>query len=156
MPPGTTIRKFIDALRSRETHFTEVADAIFRNPGPLASAPAASAAWAEFQNSGALGDLNTPLLAQKSPAVAAFLQTRGMSPAEVAHIDKWDNGLKERIRDRLFRAIRDNEPIKFYWELYGDAQESADIGDSTITFRSPQTGVRIVSAAVSGDVEIEK
>lgn len=150
MPPGTTIRKFIDALQSRETHFTQVADNLFQNPGNLPNSEAQ--AWAEFQQPNAL---NTPL-ATNSPNIATFLQRRGMTPKELAHIDKWDDGEKERLRSRLASAITNNEAIKFHWELYGAAKESAEITDHTIIFRSPQRGVRIGPAGASGEVEIDK
>ena len=151
MPPLTTIRKFIDALQSRETHFTEVADEIFRNPGGAPNLPRGGGAWIEFQRANAL---NTPLR-QTSPDITAFLEGRGMSAAEVAHIDRWENGLKERLRARLARAISNNESaMKFYWELHREPKEDADIGDHTIVFKSPQRNLRIVSADLSGEVEI--
>lgn len=151
MPPATTILRFIEALQKRETHFTDVADAIFSNPGNVPNLPRGAAAWAQFQQANAL---NRPL-SQTSPDIAAFLADQGMTPAELNHIDSWDNGLKERLRDRLARAIRDNEsPMKFYWELHGRPREDADIEDHSIVFKSPQRTVRITSAGVSGDVEI--
>ena len=151
MPPATTIRRFLEALQRRETHFTEVANGIFSTPGTAPNLPLGGPAWAEFQNANAL---NSPL-ATNSPDVAAFLLGRGMSPKELDHIDRWDNGLKERLRARLATAISGREPaMKFYWELHGRPREDADIEDHTIVFKSPQRGVRIVSADVSGEVEI--
>ena len=151
MPPATTIKKFIEALRRRETHFTEVADGIFSNPGNAPNLPRGGPAWAQFQRPNAL---NAPLR-QTSPDIAAFLLGRGMTAAELDHIDRWDNGLKERLRARLATAISGREPaMKFYWELHGRPREDADIEDHTIVFKSPQRGVRIVSADVSGEVEI--
>ena len=155
MPPLTSIRKFVDALQSRETHFTQVADGVFSDPGnvPNLDPPLGGQAWAQFQRPNAL---DTPLR-RTSPNVAAFLQRRNMSTAELDHIDKWDNGLKETLRARLAKAISTNElAVKFHWELYGGDRESAEITDHTIIFRSPQRGVKIVSTDTSGEVEIEK
>ncbi len=149
MPPGTTILRFIEALQSRETHFTDVADAIFSNPGNVPNLPRGAAAWAQFQRANAL---NRPL-SQTSPDIAAFLADQGMTPAELNHIDSWDNGLKERLRARLATAISGREPaMKFYWELHGDPREDADITDHTIVFKSPKASVRIVPPG--GEVEI--
>jgi len=151
MPPATSIRKFIEALQNRETHFTEVADAIFSNPGNVPNLPLGAAAWAQFQQRNSLNDD----LRQTSPDIAAFLADQGMTPAELDHIDRWDNGLKERLRARLATAISGREPaMKFYWELHGRPREDADIEDHTIVFKSPQRGVRITSADVSGEVEL--
>jgi len=151
MPPGTTIRKFIEALQRRETHFTEVADGIFANPGNAPNLPLGGPAWAEFQQANAL---DRPLRTT-SPSIAAFLEDREMTPAELDHIDRWDNALKERLRARLATAISGREPaMKFYWELHGRPREEADIEDHTIVFKSPQRGVRITSEDVSGEVEI--
>ncbi len=150
MPPGTTIRTFIEALQNRETHFTEVADAIFSNPGNVPNLPRGAAAWAQFQQANAL---NRPLR-QTSADIAEFLVDRGMTQAEVNHIDKWDDSLKETLRGRLAKAIRDNEPaMKFYWELHGGANEDADIQDHSIVFKSPKEGVTLVPP---GEVVIDK
>src|SRR3990170_6944554 len=149
MPPASTIKTFLKALRTGRTHFTEVLDGIFTSPGNLPGLYPGE--YHEFSQPHAL---DTPLR-QTSPLVAAFLLSQGMSSQEIDHMDKWPDTVKEQVRVALDNnAIKTNTPFKFFWELYDGAASDAVIGANTISFRSPRAGLD-VSAVTFGDVSVQ-
>lgn len=147
MPPGTTLRTFIDAIQTGQTKTTKALDDFFKNPGSLQDHPYRN----DFRTVGAFNIL---------PAWArSEFQNVGLSNVELAHIDSWPNDLKDNVRAKLDQAIHYNRnAVHFFWQPYPGSSEDAEIidpdqnGDVTIIFKSPRNKITQTATQVTVDV----
>lgn len=140
MPDDTDIQKIKEALRTGKTDITRALDRLFTNPDPGSPHPLKGHQNFVAMDNGGPGILDN---LANIPGVDRMLLDRGVSPGEIDHINDWPNGQKESVREKLLRAVNDNTPIHFYWELHHGGKEETDIqdpdqaGEITVTFRSP-------------------
>ena len=141
MPPSTTIRHFINALKSGRTNITEALDGLFNDPAFLATYP-------QF----ATANFDAPLPDWARTA----LSSRNVSSDEIDHIDAWPG--KEALRQQVLQALQAGAGLQFFWEVHRGADEenvvAAGAGNTTGTFRSPGNTVRL-SFITFGDVQVE-
>ena len=148
MPPYTTLRDFISALQTGSTNITRVLEGL-ANDGTMRADPTAGA------------DIARPNSFDHLPGwfSSACIQ-RGMSQAEVDHIERWPNPQKETVRGQIATAWSQNQPIYFSWELYdGDDALSEvrrdDNSELRVVFRSPRKGVHLDSLIRIGEVTVD-
>ncbi|OGO53270.1 MAG: hypothetical protein A2148_09080 [Chloroflexi bacterium RBG_16_68_14] len=147
MPEGSTIKKFVEALKSGRTNTTKALDTIFAD---------ASKRAAHSKDLGAPGAFNRPLAGW----ARTELRSAGLSEQELTHIDDWPDDQKEDVRQALVTAINGKRAIHLSWELHSGPAEATDIqglagtGDVTVTFRSPRSKMK-VSLATFGDISVE-
>lgn len=136
MPAYSTLRTFINAVRTGRTNITETLDKLMTNP--------------------ARHKLNTNELTLRQEHsldaplpdwMRRILKTAGMSDAEVSHLDIWPDDKKEEVRTVVVQAIDANLPVRFFWELHDGATPDNVISQRedgwTVRFRSPAAGVRL-------------
>jgi len=145
MPPPTTMRTFLEAIRSGRTNTTEALDMLFASPAAVRAHP-------NFTDLQAPGMLN-----MLQPWARAELRRLGVGSEELAHIDDWPNNQKEIVRQKLVDAMNGNKPVEFSWKVYPGATEDTSIDEGpakvTITFFSPESKVRATGPdSVSVDV----
>lgn len=146
MPPGTTIKKFVEALQTKKTIINSRLDEL------CTDSRRHEACLANLNKPGAL---NRPLAGWAKEE----LRTVGLGEVEFAHIDRWPDEHKEEVRKALVTAVETSRNVRFFWELYGGADNVTDVrdggtGDITVTFRSPQSRIR-VSRTTFGDLKVE-
>ncbi|MEX1255022.1 MAG: hypothetical protein WEE64_11855 [Dehalococcoidia bacterium] len=138
MPTHSSMRTFLQAVRTGKTDTTEALDIIFATPGELADHPN----FEEFAQSGALDTL--PVWARRE------LRKVGLGSAEINHLDEWPNDQKEQVREALVQAIEEDQSVGFYWTVHDGADEETEIssGQDTVSiafvFRSPERRVRAI------------
>lgn len=142
---------FLQAIRTRSTKTTQVLDVIGTNLAAYGAPIAANLAKANALN--AVGG-HLPAWAEQ-----ALNSVSGANPALVAltnqellHIGGWPDAEKDKVREALYQAIQAGRAVRFYWELYAGANSVSQVdnlagpGDISITFRSPQSKVKIKGA----------
>src|SRR4030042_5946860 len=147
MPAGSTIRDFITALDDRKSEIAKKLDACSQDPTCRATILPAIQAW----------DTSTTV-----PDVV--VNALGLTPKEVEHIDDWDAGQKDQIRNKAVIAITSDpqRAMEFWWELHdgANAQSDTHIDDPggtakiTVTFLSPRKNVR-KSPVTFGEVYVD-
>jgi hypothetical protein len=152
MPPYTTLRTFIDALKSGETNITRVLEDVAADR-PLLEANAADLRtpgrfhpvfpdWAR----GALIDRNRP---------------RCLSLQELAHIEAWPPDEKEAVRVQLARSLDEPVRLVFRWEIHDGDEPRTELrresgGEAQLVFRSPRAGVELTSRINMGDIRVAR
>jgi hypothetical protein len=156
MPPDTTLRTFIAAVRTRSTKTTKALDNLFADPGSHRGTPIEA-------NLNPQNALDTGRGAWGSGGWArGELLGRGLTAAEVDHLQDWPNPEKRKVRSALVAAIRDDRTVHFFWELHDGTNSETVIdppnlqgtGPITVTFRSPwaKVSVKGVAAGQADDV----
>ena len=163
MPPDTTLRTFIEAVKTQETNTTKVLGRIFANPGQYQGTPFFN--WLN-QPDALSGNAIANALAQPvDQPLPQQVRTDllALSQSELNHLDDWDPQDKEqRLRPALVTAISANRPVHFRWQVHPDNVEQSDInpagaagqGAITIKFLSPRANVKL-SALNFGDVKVD-
>jgi hypothetical protein len=132
------VRTFIDALKTGETTTTKALERV------LARRTAAEAAGLVSLLE-ARGALNAPLQTRLRGAVRA-------APLREDHIavciDGWPNAQKERARQAIVKAFRNDRRLHVRWGLTDARSFEVDIDDKgsgtiTITARSPRASLRV-------------
>jgi hypothetical protein len=135
MPAYSTLRTFIDSLRTGRTNITTTFDALLLDRAALREHPE----WPTFRD--------TPVLNGPMPQwLRNILSTAGIRDIEIIHIDQhWPAAQKELARQWIAAAIEEDVPLSFSWELHDGTDpvnEQREEG-RRIVFRSPRDGVRI-------------
>ncbi len=174
MPPGTTIQKFIDALKTGKTNTTKVLDLL----GTAANlATYTTATWTDgitiathLATVGALNALTTVPSVGHLPdwAEAELINKAGaaippltLTPDELLHIGRWPDPEKEKVRIALYKAITNGLNVHFFWEIYYDGGTDTQIidpdttGGITIKFRSPAANIRLTQVAGADDITVD-
>lgn len=147
MPEDSTIKEFVTALQTRESKTTRALTKFFTRSGRHSN---------RFPGLRQQGRLNV-----LSPIARRELRAMGLQNRHITHINQWPKAQKEQVRNALLTAVNSNRNIRFFWELYGGSKEETEITDTgsgpiRIVFRSPQTNVRVSSAAATfGEVKVD-
>ncbi len=146
MPPMSSLKTFIAALRTGETRTTKALDrAVSRRRGANAAHLIAL-----LHKRGAL---KAPLQPELRKAVRdAELPERFVQRC----IDEWPDAQKEQIRRALVSAISESRPVRFAWGLTPAPRHSTEIDDArrgavTITALTPRSFLRAHS---DGSVDV--
>jgi hypothetical protein len=144
MPAYSTLRTFIDSLRSGETNITRCLESLLNNPNK------------RNHNADRVRTLD---ISQPFPAwLREEFLASGMKMKEVDHIERWPNTGKELVRRELESAITSNGTLRFTWEIFdGDDPETDVYRDgpgARIVFRSPRKGVHL-SHLNYGDIRVD-
>lgn len=134
MPAYSTLRTFIDSLRTGQTNITRSLDQILSNPG-------------EYRDNEHYDWISQPdALRKPMPGwLRRMLRDAGVSEPEIDHIDRWPNAQKELVRQRIVESIDNDRPMHFRWELHdGDKPaNTVDTDSNVVTFKSPRAGVHL-------------
>lgn len=156
MPPTSSIRTFIDALKTGQTRTTRKLDDLFATPGQL------NLTFQQDQ------DLRTPNIF--SPQLPDWVRnllsgphvvTNPLSKDELQHIDEWPSEQKEEVRKKLVTARDNNLGVRFFWELYegtAPATVISDLGGSLgflVTFSSPRSQLTLSDDDATISVPVE-
>lgn len=147
MPVASSIQELIDALRTRKTNITRALDDLFGSQQALDA----------LRNHPHRAALSTPNVLGSNPGdslpswaidelkgapQSSGLVTHALSDHEIAHIQDWPPSHKSNLAVAFDAAIRDGEPLQFYWELHGGNSEVMDTSlPGQVIFRSPQKNV---------------
>jgi len=148
MPPVSTVRTFIEALRTGRTNITRALDQLLANPGSLQDDPD----YPGVQQQGALNGMPEWLRARLTqPPVAPPLR-----PQEIDHIERWPNGQKEIVRAEIVTSIQQNRRTTFAWEHYRGSAPVNEVrpgpgGGIEIVFRSPGANITLTAA---GEIDV--
>jgi hypothetical protein len=152
MPPYTTLRTFIDALKSGETNITRVLEDVAADRALLEANAA---------------DLRTPGRFEPyfpdwaRAALTDSSRVRRLSAEELAHIEAWPASEKEAVRVQLARSLDAPLRLIFRWEIFdGDDPRTElrrdEAGEAEIVFRSPRKGVELISRINVGDIKVAR
>lgn len=137
MPPMSSLRTFIAALKTGETRTTKALEGVAsRRRGAVAEELLAALSHR--------GALNAPL-------PAPFRQAIKKTPLPERFIDRcidaWPDAQKEQARRALVRAIHDGRRVRFRWGLTAGRGYETEITRAgnrvTITALSPRSTLRI-------------
>lgn len=135
MPPYSTLRTFVNALKSGETNITRSLEKLV-NDG---SRRQKYADWVD--KPGAL-DGEFP----------AWLRTElvqaGMKQEEIEHIEAWPDSQKDVARAQVSAAVKDKRPVRFSWELWEGKHAESEVRrdadqEMRVVFKSPRDGVEL-------------
>lgn len=144
MPAYSSLRTFVDSLRTGETNITRCLESLLNNPNKRTDN----------------GDrVRTLDVSRPFPAwLREELLASGMKTEEVDHIERWPNHGKELVRRELEAAIASSGTLRFSWEIFdGDNPETAvqrDGPGARIVFKSPRKGVQL-SHVNYGSIQVE-
>jgi hypothetical protein len=138
MPDLSNIDTLVNAINSRQTTITKALKQLWDDRNTVADAGALVAS------------LGTLALVPLGSPVAAALMARGLTSAEITHLDKWPMAEKNKVRTALQAALASGSVpnVFFFWELYSGATSQTLVAsppasqDVHIIFQSPQTNVR--------------
>lgn len=138
MPMASTFTHFIQARNSGRTNTVEVLEHIFNQIDDTHQH------WAWFSQPRAL-DVAIPA------NVRSFLQSEGMIPGEIDHLDDWPANQKERIRRKIVDNIlsSNRREVLMFWRVSQLNGETTEIDDPdpeeriTITAFTPWGHIRI-------------
>ncbi len=146
MPPYSTLRTFINSLRTGETNITRSLETVTNN--------------AALRQDHA-GDINSPpAFAGQFPGwLRRALAGAGMKPQEIAHIESWPPPAKDVVRQQVAHALTDGRTLLFRWEVHEGANPESHVhhesaAEALVVFRSPRSGVHL-SALNFGSVRVE-
>lgn len=153
MPAYSKLSTFIESLRTGRTNITQTLETLLSDRESLREHPE----WETFRDTQMLSDAMPQWLRD-------LLAEAGMSDPEIDHIDlHWPAAQKERVRQWIVEAIREDYPLKFRWELFdGDdpVNELTEKEGRTVIFKSPRAGIRISGIHVwyvhVGGVHVER
>lgn len=133
MPPMSSIRSFITALKTGQTPTTRALERI--------AADRTEPMRAALQRAGAL---NRPLSAVFRGALRTDIDDLAITQC----IDNWPDEHKERVRIALVDAVRDGRPVRFRWGLtaasdYETFIDDPGYGPVTFTARTPQAQLSV-------------
>ena len=152
MPEPSTIKKFVESLKTGETNTTKVLEKLFGSQQALQAlsnhpnVTNGDLARANALSSGANGGL--PVWAKQElqgqgPA-SGLLGGLRLSDKELEHIDSWPAPQRDRVRGALAAAVSSGNPVHFSWELHaGNAEETeppAPAITSAFAARGPRCG----------------
>jgi hypothetical protein len=147
MPVYSTLKSFINALRTGDTNITLCLER-------LANDRAKRAQYATDIRAIPSGVGQLPGWLRNE-----MVQT-GMSQPEVDHCERWPDSEKEKVRLQLIDAIDHDNDLHFSWELFAGDDPVSDVRrdashDIRVAFLSPRKGI-ILSAINHGDVKVER
>ena len=146
MPPMSSLRTFITALRTGETRTTKALNHVVARRSGATAADLIAA----LRKRGALkSPLQDPLrqALRNAPLPNRYIE---------ACIDGWPDPHKEKIRLAILRAIRDRRRVRFVWGLTPERSFTTEIsrkrtGTLTITTLTPRASLR---AHEDGTIEV--
>ena len=155
MPEYSSIKAFVNAVKTRRTKPTKVLDALFSSPAGYQGTPLLQS----LRHAHALDDL--PQWAkdelvkpgQSDPELA-------LSAAELAHINSWPDDEKEKVRAAIVAAVDGARNITFLWELHDGALSVTQVdglagtGAITARFLSPRANIR-KGGTTYGEVHVD-
>lgn len=146
MPAYSTLRTFVEAVRSGLTNITRGLETVVNDPQNRLDRAV---------------DMNDPAVArgQFPPWLRTLLMQAGLSQAEVDHMERWADSQKEIVRLEIVSAIQGNRPLRFGWELHGGDDVISEVRrdanqDVRVVFRSPRNGVQL-SGLNFGSIQVE-
>ncbi len=143
MPSGTPIRAFIKDLQTRKSEIARKLDLCSADAACRAKILPAIQAWDPA-----------------NPPPDIVIDALGLKPKEVEHINKWNTGQKNSVRNAAVTAINATRGIEFFWELYDDSASGTAINDPggaakiTVTFLSPRANVK-TSGPTLGQIKVD-
>lgn len=146
MPPMTSVKTFITALRTGETRTTQALDkAVARRRGVRAEALIGLLGQRDALRTPLQDELRTALRAERLPE------------RYIDHcIDGWPDTQKEQMRRAIARAIKGGHRVRFAWGItpaasYRTEIRRADNGTVTILALTPRSSLR---ASRDGDITV--
>ena len=146
MPAYSTLRTFVEAVRSGLTNITSCLETAVNDPQNRLDHAA---------------DMSSPAVASGPfPSwLRSILGSAGMSQAEIDHMERWPDSQKEIVRLEIVSAIQGNRPLRFGWELHGGDTPLSEVRhdanqDVRVVFRSPRKGV-LLSGLNYGSIHVE-
>lgn len=135
MPPFSTLRTFVNSLKSGETNITRSLERLVRDDKKREK----YREWVDRPNS---------LDGEFPPWLRTELVQAGMKEAEIEHIQDWPDSQKEVVRAQISGAVKDKRPLRFGWELYDGKHPKSDVRRDSdqevrIVFQSPREGVEL-------------
>ncbi len=145
MPVYSSLRTFIDSLKTGDTNTTKTFARALAAPGSV----------------GAIRD-KASVDPHLSDQLKAILAEHGMRPEEIAHVEnEWPAAKRNQARLWVLAAVAAGREVTFKWELF-DGDDPANRRNQPpppqpirITFRSPGKGVRL-SQSHSGQVHVDR
>ena len=132
MPVYSSVKAFIDSLKTGDTNTTKTFTRALRARGVSAISDRSS--------------VDPNLSAELKRILARF----GMKPEEIAHVEnEWPAEKRNQVRLWILAAVAANRKVAFSWELFAGAdtanrrEQPATPEPITIVFRSPRAGVRL-------------
>jgi hypothetical protein len=147
MPVYSTLRSFVNAIRSGDTNITQCLER-------LANDRAKRAQYATDIHALHAGVGQLPGWLRNEMVQA------GMSQPEVDHVERWPDAEKEKVRVQVVEALEQDRNLHFSWELFAGDDPVSEVRrdpnqDVRVVFLSPRKGV-ILSALNHGDVKVER
>jgi hypothetical protein len=164
MPGASSIQDFIRDLKEGQSNITRRFNMLFGvTPGDFANPPAGSVrakALDWVQNPGnhrnSQGKINLSFHAK-----AVLESTWPLEQKEIDHINGWPDSEIIKATQQMGRAITNNKPCHFSWELYDGNVEVTDVKTTVtasragkVVFRSPRAKIRELTA-LTGEVTVE-
>jgi hypothetical protein len=148
MPPYTTLRTFIDALRTGQTNITRCLETVSADRTLLETNAADVRTAGRFH----------PQFPDWARAALLFA---GMSEEELRHIEDWPPVEKEVVREQLARSLDAPLRLVFRWEVHDGAEPRTELrrdagGEAELVFRSPRSGVQLTSRINMGDIKVAR
>lgn len=170
MPDTTSIKKFINTLRTGKTDITRVLDELFANPNYVRTNSGCAPAFNAL-------DSNANSLDPLHPDIEALIRDRLTdlpqdSPTAIDglidHINNWydpGDADKTTLRDWLLEAIYDplNIPVHFFWRLDASLKNEKHIrikndplnhNNTSITFYTPEDRVTYEAVTIEGEAQV--
>jgi hypothetical protein len=146
MPAYSTLKSFINALKTGDTNITQCLER-------LANDRAKRAQYATDIRALHTGVGQLPGWLRNEMVQA------GMSQPEVDHVERWPDREKEKVRLQVVEALDHDSNLHFSWELFEGDDPLSEVRrdpsqDVRVVFRSPRKGVKL-SAINHGDVKVE-
>jgi hypothetical protein len=147
MPVYSSLRTFIDALKTRRTNITKTLDALLADPKQWRN----SNEYTAIQNDYDLGDAKKrafPDAIRIRLANTGLSNFPGLSTAELEHIEQWPKEQKEQVRVAVMHSIDHDKSIKFFWELHDGPEPQTVVNHLTgdrreVIFKSPRRALRV-------------
>jgi hypothetical protein len=153
MPAYSTLKDFVEAIKTGKTHITRRFDLFFSPPAAVTGHPD----WGKFSTEN--WSSGPPLW------LGAFLDSIGLTPPEINHVLLWPGPELEKARDAAVRAVSGSGVVqgkapKFFWELSNGLtpqtiERVSSAGIPEIVFLSPRTAVVITHNAATNKDEVE-
>jgi hypothetical protein len=142
MPAYSTLKSFINALKTGDTNITQCLER-------LANDRAKRAQYATDIRALHAG------VGQLPGWLRNEMVQVGMSQPEVDHVERWPDREKEKVRLQLVDAMEHDSDLHFSWELYDGDDPLTEIRrdpnqDVRVVFRSPRKGVKLSLVNLGG------
>jgi hypothetical protein len=146
MPAYSTLRSFVNALKTGDTNITQCLER-------LANDRAKRVQYATDIHALHAGVGQLPGWLRNEMVQA------GMSQPEVDHVERWPDAEKEKVRVQVVEALEQDRNLHFSWELFAGDDPVSEVRrdpnqDVRVVFRSSRKGVKL-SLVNLGGVTVE-